>query len=198
MASIFVDTVDLVHDLVKHIEDAVHKPFIFVDLEGVNLSRDGVIAITQILVPPSPIVHLVDICTLQRDAFDVSAGPGGQTLRTILESKDYPKVFFDVRNDSDALFSHFQISLQGVIDLQLLEFASRPVQGRFVKRLAKCILEDGGLARGKSQAWQSTKEAGKYLFAPEKGGTYEVFLERPLWLLCRSIAHKMSYSCQGC
>jgi exonuclease 3'-5' domain-containing protein 1 len=165
----FVDTMDLVHHLVKQIEDAVRKPFIFVDLEGISLSRDGVIAIMQILVPPSPMVHLVDICTSQNDAFDVSAGPGGQTLRTILEPKGYPKVFFDVRNDSDALFSHFQISLLGVIDLQLLEFASRPVQGRFVMGLAKCILEDGGLARDKSQAWQSTKEAGKYLFASEKG-----------------------------
>jgi 3'-5' exonuclease len=65
----------------------------------------------------------------QRQAFE-TAGPGGQTLRAILESSYYPKVFFDARNDSDALNSHFEIGLRGVVDLQLLEFTSRPQRGR--------------------------------------------------------------------
>lgn len=179
MTSIIVDNLDLVCNLVESIEDAEPTPLIFVDLEGVNLSRHGLIAVMQIMVPPNPVVHLIDICTLQKDAFDTS-GPSGQTLRTILESKDYPKVFFDVRNDSDAFFSHFQISLHSIIDLQLLEFASRQVRGRYVNGLAKCILKDVGLPRSESQAWQNTKEAGKRLFAPEEGDIYEVFLERPL------------------
>jgi hypothetical protein len=38
------------------------------------------------------------------DAFS-TAGTNGQTLKTILESETIPKVFFDVRNDSDALYS---------------------------------------------------------------------------------------------
>lgn len=179
MSSIIVDTVELVRDLVEHIESAVQKPLIFSDLEGVNLSRDGVIAIMQILVPPNPVVHLVDIHILQKAAFETS-GSGGENLRTILESKEYPKVFFDVRNDSDALYSHFQVCLRGVIDLQLLEFAARPRQGKFIKGLAKCISEDAGLEWATSQKWQSTKSEGQNLFAPEKGGKYEVFLERPL------------------
>ena len=124
-------------------------------------------------------VHLVDIFTLQQQAFDTSVSDKA-SLRTILESKDYPKVFFDVRNDSDALYSHFQINLQGVIDLQLLEYASRPRQGRFLNGLAKCVSEDGGLDLASSQEWQTIKNAGVDLFAPEKGGRYEVFLERPL------------------
>jgi exonuclease 3'-5' domain-containing protein 1 len=179
MASIIVDTVDLVRELVEHIEAAVQKPLVFVDLEGVDLSRNGVIAIMQLLVPPNPVVHLVDVHTLQREAFD-TAGPGDQSLRTILESKDYAMVFFDVRNDSDVLHSHFQINLRGVIDLQLLEYASRPRRGRFIKGLAKCISEDGGMEWPLSQKWQTTKSAGQRLLAPEKGGKYEVFLERPL------------------
>jgi exonuclease 3'-5' domain-containing protein 1 len=101
-------------------------------------------------------------------------------LRGILESKDYLKVFFDVRNDSDAMYSHYQISLGGVIDLQLLEFASRSRKGRFIKGLAKCISEDGSLGWASSQEWQRTKDAGQRLFTPEKGGNYGVFLERPL------------------
>ncbi len=116
MASIIVDTVELVCDVVEKLESIAQKPLVFIDLEGVNLSREGVIAIMQILVPPNPVVQLVDIYTLGKDAFNTSR-PGGQTLRGILESKDYAKVFFDVRNDLDALYSHYQVILSGVIDL---------------------------------------------------------------------------------
>jgi exonuclease 3'-5' domain-containing protein 1 len=179
MESIIVDTAELVGKLIEYIEGAPEKPPIFVDFKGVNLSRDGAIAIMQVLVPPSPVVHLVDVHALQTEAFD-TVGSGGQSLRAILESKDYAKIFFDVRNDSDALYSHFQISLHGVIDLQLLEYASRPRKGKFIKGLAKCISEDGDLSWLLSQKWQSVKSAGQEVFAPEKGGSYEVFLERPL------------------
>ena len=179
MASIIVDTVEQILKLVEYVESFVQKPLMFVDLEGVNLSRHGTIGIMQILVPPMPMVQLVDIYTLQQQAFDISVSDKA-SLRTILESKDYPKVFFDVRNDSDALYSHFQISLQGVIDLQLMEYASRPRRGRFLKGLAKCVSEDGGLDLTSSLKWRTIKNAGTDLFAPEKGGRYEVFLERPL------------------
>jgi exonuclease 3'-5' domain-containing protein 1 len=59
---------------------------------------------------------LVDIYTLGDKAFP-TIGAGGRTLKGILESDSIPKVFFDVRNDSDALFSHFQIRLAGIHDL---------------------------------------------------------------------------------
>jgi exonuclease 3'-5' domain-containing protein 1 len=61
------------------------------------------------------------------------------SLKTILESPTIPKVFFDIRNDSDALFSHFQISVDGIKDLQLMELASRKGSQNLVARLAKCI-----------------------------------------------------------
>jgi exonuclease 3'-5' domain-containing protein 1 len=169
MASMIVDTADQVLKLVECIESTIQKPLIFIDLEGVDLSRHGAIGIMQILVLPSPVVHLVDIFTLQQQAFDTSVSDRA-SLRTILECKDYPKVFFDVRNDSDALYSHFQINLQGVIDLQLLEYASRPRQGRFLKGLAKCVSEDGGLDLASSQEWQTIKNAGLDLFAPRERG----------------------------
>lgn len=47
------------------------------------------------------------------------------SLQSILESPKTPKVFFDVRTDSDALFAQFGIKLAGIIDLQLMELASR-------------------------------------------------------------------------
>jgi exonuclease 3'-5' domain-containing protein 1 len=55
-------------------------------------------------------VYLIDVHTLGEEAFD-TAGVGEITLKDILQDEEIPKVFFDVRNDSDALFSHFGIAL---------------------------------------------------------------------------------------
>ena len=175
-----IDSAESIRALVGTIEAMAPKPGLFVDLEGVKLSRHGLIAIMQILVPPSPTVHLIDVHALQREAFE-TPGPGGETLRSLLESTQHPKVFFDLRRDSDALYSHFGIKLHCVVDLQLVEFATRPMRGRFLKGLATCIAEQTGrLGYSQSREWQSVKKAGKRLFDPEQGGTYEVFLERPL------------------
>lgn len=179
MSYCIIDNVDALSALIDAIAAAEPKPFMFVDLEGINLSRHGSIAIMQVLVPPSPNVHLVDVSTLKADAF-TATGSDGSSLSSLLEDKIIAKVFFDVRNDSDALYSLFGIKLQGVIDLQLLEFATRRVRGRFLKGLAKCIAEDAPLGWREQSEWEQVKQAGKRLFAPEKGGRYEVFVERPL------------------
>jgi exonuclease 3'-5' domain-containing protein 1 len=106
----------------------------------------------------------------------------GQTLKAILESPSYAKVFFDVRNDSDALFSHYGISLYGVIDLQVLEFVTRtgPNLPRLLHGLSKCISHSGILSVQEARLWEQAKADGVRQFAPERGGTYDVFLSRPL------------------
>ncbi|KAJ4307242.1 hypothetical protein N0V88_000623 [Collariella sp. IMI 366227] len=110
-------------------------PSLYLDLEGVNLSRHGTISILQIY------------------------------------SDTVPKVFFDVRNDSDALFAHFGVRLSGVRDLQLMELAARSPgePRRLVSGLAKCIDRHAGLGLAERREWMAGKEAG-----------YEVFEERPL------------------
>ncbi len=179
MASNMIDTVDEVVTLIDIIQSLPQKPIIFVDIEGVNLSRHGSIAIVQLLVPPSSTVHMLDVHTLQKEAFE-TPGSRGDTLRDMFQSDLYPKVFFDVRRDSDALFALFQVKLECVIDLQLLEYASRrPCRG-YLAGLSKCIAQDAGLGMFEALNCQKIKDAGCQLFAPEKGGSYEVFLERPL------------------
>jgi exonuclease 3'-5' domain-containing protein 1 len=88
-------------------------------------------------------------------------------------------VFWDVRTDSDALFSHFNIRLQNVYDLQVLELVWRRMRGERTKYL--CGLSKSmtrlGLA---TPSWKMVKETGVALFAPEKGGSYEIFERRPL------------------
>jgi exonuclease 3'-5' domain-containing protein 1 len=97
-----------------------------------------------------------------------------------LESDTIPKVFFDVRNDSDALYSIFQISLAGIEDLQLMELATRRFGRKYVNGLARCIENDARLSSGDRTSWNTAKDKGLRLFAPERGGNYEVFNERPL------------------
>ncbi|KAK4665458.1 hypothetical protein QC763_0062660 [Podospora pseudopauciseta] len=155
-------------------------PSLYIDLEGVNLSRHGTISILQICVLPRRQAYLADIHILGEKAFCAPSSATGRTFKDILESETIPKVFFDVRNDSDALFSHFQTRLAGVQDLQLMELATRTFPRRFVCGLARCIERDVSLSATEKSPWLATKERGTRLFAPERGGSYQVFNERPL------------------
>ena len=87
--------------------------------------------------------------------------------------------FYDVRNDSDALYNLYGISLNNVYDLQLLELANRLSRGknaRFLNSLEKSIEEYLVIGRG----WRAIKEQGIELFVPSKGGRYEILEKRPL------------------
>lgn len=68
--------------------------------------------------------YLIDIYVLGARAFSTTDA-SGNSMKSVLESDSIPKVFFDVRNDSDALYHHFNISLAGVVDLQVMEYATR-------------------------------------------------------------------------
>lgn len=168
-------------------------PSLYVDLEGVKLSRHGSISILQIYVRPLNQTYLVDVYILGETAFR-TPGAAGRTLRDVLEDAEVPKVFFDVRRDSDALFSHFDVRLAGVVDVQLMEFATRPVplpddwldiceglgSKTYLSGLAKCVEQDSGQSPAERAAWTANKQRGRRLFEPELGGSYAVFNKRPL------------------
>ncbi len=61
-----------------------------------------------------------------------------------------------------------------------MEFATRTYSNKYVSRLSKCIEKDLSLTVAETKSWKSVKERGISLFAPEKGGSYEVFNERPM------------------
>lgn len=175
-----VDSEPLVIDLIDDLDNLpTQPPSLYLDIEGVNLSRNGSISIIQIFVLPKSHIFLIDIFSLQEKAFCTS-NRSGTDLRSILESALVPKVFFDVRNDSDALFAHFQISLQGIQDVQLLEIATRSYSKGWVTGLAKCIEKDAQLSAEAIAVLKATKQKGTSLFAPEHGGSYEVFNSRPM------------------
>ncbi|KAK2733590.1 hypothetical protein FQN55_003310 [Onygenales sp. PD_40] len=178
--------VDSIPSLVELI-DSIHNlptspPSLYIDLEGINLSREGSISILQLLNHPKQHVYLIDIHLLGTTAFS-TAGTTGETLQTILESPSIPKVIFDVRNDSNALFFLYGIRLQGIQDIQLLELASRPgslSRKKFIAGLARCIENDAPISAVEKKLWKEQKDKGTLLFAPERGGSYEVFNTRPL------------------
>ncbi|KAI6991660.1 hypothetical protein KC332_g8101 [Hortaea werneckii] len=152
---------------------------LYVDLEGNDRSRNGILSLVTILVEPRHTVHLVDVTGLRKQAFK-TAGPDGRTLQSILESPEITKVFFDIRNDSDALFSLFDIRVNGIEDIQLMEVASRTFPKRYINGLAKCIERDSALPFTVKREWKVSKERGHKLFDPSLGGGYAVFDERPL------------------
>lgn len=175
-----VSTTAALTEMIESIEDLpTSPPSLYIDLEGVNLSRHGTISILQVYVSPHDKTYLVDVHTLREKCFKHKAA-SGTDLKTILESPSIPKVIFDVRHDSDALYGHFQIDLAGIHDLQLMELATRTFPKRRVNGLARCIENDAGMTFSERQKWKATKEKGLKLFAPERGGSYEVFNTRPL------------------
>ncbi|RSL77845.1 hypothetical protein CEP52_017682 [Fusarium oligoseptatum] len=121
----FVDNTNFVSSMVDAIQGLpTTPPSLYVDLEGVNLCRHGSVSILQIYVLPHDRAYIIDVHTLGDQCFSTPEG-NGVTFRQIPASQSIPNVFFDVRNDSDALYSHFNVNLAGVQDLQLMECSTR-------------------------------------------------------------------------
>lgn len=176
----FVESEPAVVDMINCLDHLpTQPPSLYLDIEGVRLSRRGSISLIQLLVSPQQHIYLIDVFVLKEAAFS-TANDLGTTFRSILESAQVPKVFFDVRHDSDALFAHFQISLQCVHDLQLLELAACPYLRERISGLGACIERDAQLPRKDVAVWKATKQKGLSQFSPENGGSYEVFNSRPI------------------
>jgi exonuclease 3'-5' domain-containing protein 1 len=122
----FVATTTELSSLLIIIKDLpTSPPSLYIDLEGEKLSRNGRISLLTLYALPINTVYLIDIHALGAAAFTTPAHtisttaaneePSSAkltptlepivTLKSILESPTIPKVFFDVRNDSDALFA---------------------------------------------------------------------------------------------
>lgn len=130
---------------------------LYMDIEGLNLSRHGTISIITILVHPSNQAQLIDVSALGDLAFS-TASEDGKTLRSILEDHSICKYIWDVRNDANALWFHYGVSLDGITDLQLLENASRSDDKTYVRGLDKCVQYDLKLGFVKTNRWLRTKQ----------------------------------------
>ncbi|KAK1832251.1 piRNA biogenesis protein EXD1 [Podospora conica] len=186
----------LLTTLTRLLTTTTPPPPLYLDLEGINLSRRGTVSVLTLHTPALlPAVYLIDIHRLQSRAFTTPCPLTGATLASILASPAAPKVFFDVRNDSDALFAHYGVRLRGVEDVQLMENAVRwseprggpgGVERGWLVGLDRCVQDSvgtkgGGLLTGEEEAeWRAVKEGGRMLFVPGRGGGWGVFEERPM------------------
>ncbi|CZT13567.1 uncharacterized protein RAG0_17064 [Rhynchosporium agropyri] len=155
----------------------VEPPSLYLDLKGIDLGRHGSVSILSLHIAPTQMTYLIDIHSLGRAAFSATKN-SGTSMKSALASSAIPKIIFDIRNDLDALFSLFQISVDCIKDLQLIELAYRTGSREFVSSLAKDIEKESPISVAAKTKWKLTKECGHRLFAPEKGGRYEVFNER--------------------
>ena len=167
------------------------------DAEGNKLGRLGTLSTLQIYPLKGQKVYIIDFTVMGSEAL---AELDGETpsLRAVLEgdrrkvgmldpNHDWTcktdgagQVFFDVRGDANALFYHYGVELAGVYDLQLLDIAVRHSQRKYMPRvsgLGACFSQYAVLDDG---TWDTIKDAGLSLFAPEKGGSRDVWDARPL------------------
>jgi exonuclease 3'-5' domain-containing protein 1 len=177
----FVNNEDMLNRMTdKILLEAKNDSFALnVDFEGVNLSRDGRICLGQFHISGSSLVYVVDFVDL--DPLKAADGK----LTKILESGQIQKIFFDPRNDSDALANLHNVHMKNVLCLQVSEVAFRKFNRRlktnFVFGLQRTMDEHIlTLDSPRKNVLMKIKAKGKQLFCPEFGGSYQVFVDRPL------------------
>ncbi|POS71266.1 hypothetical protein DHEL01_v210338 [Diaporthe helianthi] len=150
---------------------------IYLDLEGKDLSRHGTLTIATILIQPENVLGVVDVLRLGETTFSTKTNDG-RSLKSILEDPTIRKCVWDVRNDADALWAHFRVQLHGVLDVQLLENASRPrgVDKRKLSGLGNAIKNDIKLGFWDRERWMRTKNEGRSHMSRD------IFSSRPLAL----------------
>jgi len=164
---------------------------LYLDLEGHRLSRFGSLHILTILVHPQRVVQVIDILTLGHQAFSTASNEG-RTLKSILEDTQVTKCFWDVRNDADALLALHGVRLSNVVDIQLLENASRTGDKTYVRGLDKCIQYDLRLGFMNTHHWIRTKKEVNGLMATD------VFSVRPIAAQTLNTASMTSFISQSC
>ncbi|CAK8999295.1 unnamed protein product [Durusdinium trenchii] len=183
---VLVDCYGSLMSLLRHIESIYtardRELTVAVDFEGVRLSRSGQLCLVQLTCSDVPSrVYVLDVHVLPRSLH--IATPKGLSIKTILEDPLILKIWFDPRNDVDALYHQFGIEPHNIFDLQLAEVAARRSKGltvNFVFSLQKCLAGCDRLDQSQKSFAEFINKCGKQLFEPEKGGSYEIFQKRPL------------------
>jgi len=185
-----VDSFGCLMKLLKHLEIVCNNQAangkevaLAVDFEGVKLSRNGALCLVQLTCSDDPtLVYVLDVHCLGARLFTMQT-PNGTSMKMLFENPDIRKVWFDPRNDIDALYHQFGIMPRGIFDLQLAEVADRRNRGlnvHYVQGLYKCLCQCADLTSEQKVFAERINTLGKSLFEPQNGGQYEIFQHRPL------------------
>jgi len=129
------------------------------------------------IAPKNGAVLLIDIETMGNKAFNEGR------LRELLESETLMKLCYDCRADADALHHLHGVTPHNLFDLQIAYCTKRDRDSLrrdpYLKGLGHA-LQDLSLGSAQAQQLEQVKNKGLALFVPEKGGSYEVWRQRPL------------------
>ena len=157
-------------------------PELYVDAEGISLSRSGELSILIVHVETEAFSHtyLLHVHVLKHRTFYMHSSDGCHSLRSIFQDNRIAKVLFDCRMDSDALFGQYGVLLQGVIDLQLVCLATQGGNRKYLPGLEACLLNDLEIDSQERALVAQAKARGKLLWRPKSGGTMQRFNDNPL------------------
>jgi exonuclease 3'-5' domain-containing protein 1 len=166
-----------------------------IDCEGVDLGSfapTSTLSVLHMSTGRDSDVYCFDIFTLGAEAFSTTT-PDGYSLKTLLESSDKRKLLWDLRSDTSALYRHYNITINGLCDVQVLDSASQFLkQVKFPydrRRALRNVYGLGGTLEKMSfngvslverNRLRIVKAEAKMLFSPGDGGSYEIWNHRPL------------------
>ena len=108
-----IENEDTLETSIETIKEAVSQdPLIAFDCEGERLSRERDLCLMSVATRTK--AYLIDVKVLKTMPFE-------KGIRNILEDANIKKLMFGCRADSNALYHQFNVKLDGVLDLQLLE-----------------------------------------------------------------------------
>ena len=124
---VLCDTTSKMKSLLDEIESLPNsRRVLYLDFEGIDLSRSGKLCLGQLTYPASRSVYFLDFVVLGKELLSVRSSSGSCNLREILEGTTFSKVWFDPRSDVDALYYQFDKLLpKNIKCLQLCEVAVR-------------------------------------------------------------------------
>ncbi|KAG5496250.1 hypothetical protein JKF63_02551 [Porcisia hertigi] len=145
------------------------KLTVALDLEGRSLGRAGSICIITLATYTT--VYIIDMILLGDAALRT-----GSALKRVLESQEIIKLMFDCRADCDALYFLYHVRLQNVCDLQISSCFALFPRARLLPGMKGVFLALGIFTDEDT----TIKNAGRQLFNPECGGSFDRWEERPL------------------
>lgn len=129
-----VDNIERLNKCIELINESVGKyPFLALDCEGESLSRKGKLYLMSVATRTR--AYLIDVKVLKTMPFE-------KGLRDILEDANVKKLVFDCREDSDALYHQYNVKLDGVLDMQLLEVIKERAQWIGITSGRRCDRND--------------------------------------------------------
>ncbi|KAI1042528.1 hypothetical protein LB505_010924 [Fusarium chuoi] len=172
-----------------------HLPPLYINIEPNSLGANGELNLLAIMMCYGPEyrrrLFLVDVNLLANQAFS-TRGYYGASLRSILDSASYQKVFFDVGHDSHILYIQYGIKLQGVHDLQLMENACWSQERKTRHLQSFDPLVQSLLVHGKNRKrWLIERFNGEWAYGYDARSPHTVFQKRPV------VSYLQLYCCRN-